>query len=99
MSQGAGPPSTIGNLKAAAAGIHGVGETLRGTFNSSIDRNVGHASAETLAKNEQVLQSGRNEMDTGRFDHHGKGPHERIPRKQAPSEGGFMNKLRVVNHE
>jgi len=43
-----------------------VGETLRGTMNSSIDRHL-HASAETIAADNRVAESGRAEMQTGHF--------------------------------
>lgn len=47
--------------------MQGAGETLRGTFNSSIDRHVGHASPERLAAHNQVLAAGRSEIETGKF--------------------------------
>lgn len=54
------------NLKAAVVGIHGVGETLRGTLNDSVDRHVPGGNAEARAaaqaKNNAVLDRGRNEM-------------------------------------
>jgi hypothetical protein len=47
--------------------MQGVGETLRGTLNSTMDRKFGHASPETLAKNEQTLAAGRAEIESGKF--------------------------------
>jgi hypothetical protein len=45
----------------------GVGETLRGTLNSTLDSKYGHASPETLAKNEQTLAVGQSEIKSGKF--------------------------------
>jgi hypothetical protein len=45
----------------------GAGETLRGTFNSSIDRHVGHAPPQKLAAHDQVIAAGASEIETGRF--------------------------------
>ncbi|KAL9034180.1 MAG: hypothetical protein Q9180_005550 [Flavoplaca navasiana] len=57
---------TLQGLKSAAIGIHGAGETLRGTLNSAVDRRTG-APAERLAEHDRVLAAGRQEMDTGRM--------------------------------
>ncbi|ETN46684.1 uncharacterized protein HMPREF1541_00871 [Cyphellophora europaea CBS 101466] len=58
--------STISDLRAAAKGIHGVGETLRGTLNSTIDQNFPRKNdkkaAKANAKNDAVLARGRNEV-------------------------------------
>jgi hypothetical protein len=83
--------------------MQGVGETLRGTLNSSVDRRFGHASPETLAKNEQTLAAGRAEIETGKF-------HDSVKeREKAHTVGKIMRKpineqgqeesgnLRVVN--
>ena len=83
--------------------FQGVGETLRGTLNSSIDSRFGHASPETLAHNQQTLDAGRAEIETGRFDQSFK------EREKAHTVGKIMRKpvnqdgmeesgnLRVVN--
>ncbi|KAK3687089.1 hypothetical protein LTR37_019156 [Vermiconidia calcicola] len=60
------PTSTIGSLKAAAVGLHGVGETLRGTLNNEVDsrfhsRNPEKAAA-INAKNQQTMMAGQREM-------------------------------------
>lgn len=60
------------NLKAAAKGIHGVGETLRGTLNSEIDnrfprKDVNKAAAAN-AKNQNVLQTGQRELEGVRVE-------------------------------
>ncbi|KAL8991683.1 MAG: hypothetical protein Q9169_007747 [Polycauliona sp. 2 TL-2023] len=57
---------TLQGLKNAAVGIHGAGETLRGTLNSAVDRRTG-APAERLAEHDRVLAAGRHEMETGRM--------------------------------
>jgi hypothetical protein len=54
--------STVANLKAAAAGIHGAGETLRGTFNDTFDRRNPTAHA----KNQAVIDKGRSEIEAAR---------------------------------
>ncbi|GAB7361459.1 hypothetical protein MBLNU230_g1515t1 [Neophaeotheca triangularis] len=63
----AGNRGTMHNLKAAAMGIHGVGETLRGTLNSESDRHLMPRSnpkkaAAADAKNQAALEKGRTEM-------------------------------------
>lgn len=70
-------PGTFQNLKTAAIGIHGAGETLRGTLNSSIDRHVGHAPPERLAAHEQVVSAGAAEIEAARF-HEGARERERL---------------------
>ncbi|KAI4270694.1 MAG: hypothetical protein L6R38_007043 [Xanthoria sp. 2 TBL-2021] len=57
---------TLQGLKNAAIGIHGAGETLRGTLNSAIDRRTG-APAERLMEHDRVLAAGRHEMETGKM--------------------------------
>jgi len=60
--------STFANLKSAAAGIHGAGETLRGTLNSSVDRHFGGSSA-AIEKNQAAIEAGRYEIEKGKFYH------------------------------
>lgn len=67
-----GHEGTFDNLKNAAIGLHGVGETLRGTLNSEVDsrfprHNVEKAAAAN-AKNQAVLDRGNNEI--GRMSAH-----------------------------
>jgi hypothetical protein len=48
----------------------GVGETLRGTLNSTVDRRMpGNAPEATHAKNQAVLGAGRSEIETGHYVH------------------------------
>ncbi|GAB7327673.1 hypothetical protein MBLNU13_g11503t1 [Cladosporium sp. NU13] len=60
------PKSTFANLKAAAQGLHGVGETVRGTLNNEIDtrfpRSNSQKAAAANAKNQSVLEAGNREM-------------------------------------
>ncbi|RMY70851.1 hypothetical protein D0863_05534 [Hortaea werneckii] len=71
-TSGAGGPepgnsnNTLHSLKSAAIGLHGVGETLRGTLNNEVDnrlqrRNPDKNSA-AREKNAQVMQRGEREM-------------------------------------
>ncbi len=46
----------------------GVGETLRGTVNSSVDRRF-KASPEAIAAHESVVRAGQEEMNSGRLHH------------------------------
>lgn len=76
---------TLTGLKATVAGIHGAGETLRGTLNGSVDRRF-HASPETIAANEAVTRQGAEEIEYGHLSHHGKrdlrGERERMEAEQ-----------------
>ncbi|KAM0806006.1 hypothetical protein BDR22DRAFT_830022 [Usnea florida] len=88
-------PSTLQNLKTAAVGIHGVGETLRGTLNSTVDRRF-HAPPEQQAQNERVLNAGRQEIESGHLSEHSR-------QQGGPGTKGILRKsngtgqLRVVN--
>ncbi|TKA82551.1 hypothetical protein B0A55_02280 [Friedmanniomyces simplex] len=64
--QGRSSGGAFENLKAAAVGLHGVGETLRGTLNSEVDnrlsrRNPDKAAA-VNAKNRADIERGQQEM-------------------------------------
>lgn len=58
------PMGLTGGIKAAAAGIHGAGETLRGTFNASVDRHM-HEPEHVTARHDAVASAGKNEIRTG----------------------------------
>lgn len=58
---------TLANLKAAAHGIHGAGEALRGTFNSTVDRRFGRDDPAVHAKNQAVIDAGRSEIESQNF--------------------------------
>ncbi|KAK2927188.1 hypothetical protein FoTM2_012362 [Fusarium oxysporum f. sp. vasinfectum] len=60
--------STFANLKSAAAGIHGAGETLRGTLNSSVDKHFG-GTPQAIEKNQAAIDAGRYEIDNRTFYH------------------------------
>ncbi|KAK7942373.1 uncharacterized protein PG986_011486 [Apiospora aurea] len=62
--------STLQNLKTAAAGLHGAGEALRGTFNSTVDRHLpfGNTNADAMEKkNQAAIEAGRYEVAHRRF--------------------------------
>ncbi|MCJ1458615.1 hypothetical protein MMC28_008989 [Mycoblastus sanguinarius] len=88
-------PSTLQNLKTAAVGIHGVGETLRGTLNSSVDKRFG-GSPEQVAAHQQVVNNGREEIEGGRLS-------DRSRQTGGPGTKGILRKsggngqLKVVN--
>jgi len=65
----------MANLKAAAAGIHGAGETLRGTFNDTFDRRNPNAHA----KNQAVIDKGRSEIEAARARQYANTPHVNQP--------------------
>ena len=46
--------------------MQGVGETLRGTLNSSLDRRFG-APQSTVEQHDAVSAAGRSEIESGRF--------------------------------
>jgi hypothetical protein len=101
--------STLSSLKAAAAGIHGVGETLRGTLNSNIDRRIplsrnAENQAAIVKGYDDIAAAGRSEMETQRFHdsfrerEKARGVGKIISRKalsqqNQPGDGG----LRVIN--
>ncbi|RMJ25819.1 hypothetical protein PHISP_03292 [Aspergillus sp. HF37] len=55
-------------LKSAIAGVHGTGETLRGSLTSALDKAFGHN--ESAAKNEAIAAEGEREVQTGNLSHH-----------------------------
>jgi len=84
--------STLANLKTAAIGIHGVGETLRGTLNSTVDHRMpGNAPEATHAKNQAVLDAGRSEIETGRYVHSNR------PMQGQPQYGSAQAQLQYGN--
>ncbi|CZS98105.1 uncharacterized protein RCO7_08873 [Rhynchosporium graminicola] len=54
-----------GGVKGVLAGIHGVGEKIRGEFNKGVDGAMG--DKEGVLKNEQVANAGDRERLTGTF--------------------------------
>lgn len=85
------------NIKTAAAGIHGAGETLRGTLNSTIDRRLG-AAPESIAAHDAVADRGRMEIETGQFHRPpAPAPEEHnleVPQDKGKKPRGFRNVLR-----
>jgi len=61
-----GGGGVLQGVKAAAAQVHGAGETLRGTFNSGVDRTFDEPGAS--AKSDAVANQGVREMETGNFN-------------------------------
>ncbi|KAJ9241860.1 hypothetical protein DTO166G5_936 [Paecilomyces variotii] len=57
--------SKTGGLKGALAGIHGVGESIRGSIGKAVDDAFG--DKEGVAKNEAVTREGQREIQTGNF--------------------------------
>jgi len=55
--------STGGGIKSAVAGIHGIGEKIRGEFNGSVDR----AAGDDPSKSVKTAASGERELETGKF--------------------------------
>ncbi|KAG8528228.1 uncharacterized protein KY384_007145 [Bacidia gigantensis] len=62
---GGGGQGTLQGLKTAAVGIHGAGETLRGTFNSAVDKRF--HDPEAVARNQAIADSGRQEIESGKL--------------------------------
>ena len=75
-------PSKLQNLKSAAASIHGAGETIRGTLNSTVDRHLG-ADPKAMEKNQAAIETGRFEMENKQFYT----PHNYTFEKDCPPNG------------
>ena len=79
----------------------GAGETLRGTFNSTIDRRF-QAPPETLQNHNNIINSGRAEIESGRFsdvtrENERAGKIGGVLRKVMQPSGDQQPRLRVVN--
>jgi len=61
----------VQGVKGVLAGIHGIGEKLRGEFNEGIDEafNENGSQAEGVARNAAVANAGDKELTTGQFAH------------------------------
>ncbi|KAF2025444.1 hypothetical protein EK21DRAFT_76404 [Setomelanomma holmii] len=82
---------TIANLKAAAHGIHGAGEALRGTFNSSIDRRFAPADSFVHTKNQATIDAGRAEIESQNFAHRPRPPAaDAPPVPPVPNKTAYM---------
>ncbi|KAF2672876.1 hypothetical protein BT63DRAFT_421076 [Microthyrium microscopicum] len=64
-----GQPSTLANLKMAAAGIHGAGEALRGAISQTADNRlpIGKPDEVKRAKHQDVIDTGRYEITNRQF--------------------------------
>ncbi|KAG9199832.1 hypothetical protein G6514_007830 [Epicoccum nigrum] len=69
----------MANLRAAAAGIHGASEALRGTFNDSIDRRYTAPDNAVHAKNQSTIAAGRQEIESQHFASHKPPAHDAPP--------------------
>ncbi|CAI7585559.1 unnamed protein product [Penicillium glandicola] len=57
----------LGNkVKGVAASVHGAGESLRGAFNTAVDRAFG--SNEGAERNQEIANKGAEEIRSGRFN-------------------------------
>ncbi|KAK1074974.1 hypothetical protein LTR12_006307 [Friedmanniomyces endolithicus] len=94
VSSGSGVGSALGNLKAAAIGLHGVGETLRGTLNSEVDNRLSRRdpdkAAAVDAKNRADITRGQQEMARMR-ERNGLAPTIRRPGELTGSGNGNGN--------
>ena len=75
--------------------LQGVGETLRGTFNSGLDKHTG-APPERMAAHNQITNSGRQEIEQGRLSDNSRAQGGINPKSILRKSGG-QNQLRVVN--
>ena len=75
--------------------VQGAGETLRGTFNQAIDKRVGQ-NPEAMAKNNQVLDGGRQEIESAQLGGNNKTQGGMTPKGILRKSGG-QGQLRVVN--
>jgi len=63
------------------AGIHGIGEKVRGEFNAGVDEtfNQNGSQAEGVARNAAVANAGDKELTTGQFAHATKNREGAVP--------------------
>ena len=85
----------VAELHVLTCCVQGAGETLRGTFNQAIDKRVGQ-NPEAMAKNNQVLDGGRQEIESARLGDHSKTQGGTNPKGILRKSGG-QGQLRVVN--
>ncbi|MCJ1438804.1 hypothetical protein MMC27_008194 [Xylographa pallens] len=60
-------------VKSAVGGVHGMGETIRGTINGAVDTAFNDKAGE--AKNRSIAARGVAEMQDGELKGHGDGAH------------------------
>jgi hypothetical protein len=60
-----GSKGVVGEIKGVVAGIHGAGESIRGSFNAAVDRTFNEP--EGVAKNEAIQRQGEYETRSGQF--------------------------------
>lgn len=86
---------SVEDLHALTRCVQGAGETLRGTFNQAIDKRVGQ-NPEAIAKNNQVLDGGRQEIESGRLSDSSRAQGGINPKGILRKSGG-QGQLKVVN--
>ncbi|MCJ1392442.1 hypothetical protein MMC18_005309 [Xylographa bjoerkii] len=64
---------SVGAVKSAVGGVHGMGEAIRGTVNGAVDTAFNDQAGE--AKNRSVAAKGVAEMQDGELKGHGDGAH------------------------
>ncbi|OAX85534.1 hypothetical protein ACJ72_00072 [Emergomyces africanus] len=65
-TEGKTTASDVGHgVKSTLAGVHGLGETIRGSANAAVDR--GMKDPEGVRKNEAIAREGEREVETGQF--------------------------------
>lgn len=87
--------TSVAGMQALTRCVQGAGETLRGTFNQAIDKRVGQ-NPEAMAKNNQVLDGGRQEIESGRLSDNSRAQGGMNPKGILRKNGG-QGQLRVVN--
>ena len=55
--------STLADIKNTAKGIHGAGETIRGTFNQAVDKTFDDSAGQV--ENQAVVDKGASEIRAG----------------------------------
>jgi len=78
---GSGLKDGVQGVKGVLAGIHGVGEKVRGEFNGAVDGafNENGSQSEGVVKNAAVANAGDAERKTGQFTHATKNREGAIP--------------------
>ncbi|MCJ1248205.1 hypothetical protein MMC30_005422 [Trapelia coarctata] len=62
------PHDAVQSAKSVLTGVHGMGESIRGSFNQAVDTAFGDKTGEV--KNEAVTEKGLNEMNDGEYRGH-----------------------------
>jgi len=78
---GGGVKEGAQGVKGVLAGIHGIGEKVRGEFNAGVDEafNENGGQSEGVVKNAAVANAGDKELTTGQFSHATKNREGAVP--------------------